>query len=394
MLLKFKKNYLPAMLGAAIEYYDVALYGFMAPILVKVFFPYITKSKAYFIYFFIEFIAALFQVCGAKIFGYVGDKYGRKPAMYYSMLGTSLVTFIVSMLPTYNDIGIVATIAFVLSRLLQSFFLGGEYNGGAIYCLEHTKNNKGFISGIYCSFTVLGIVVASFVAYLISKFGAEYFRYAYYLSFILAILTVFMRKDIKETPEYKAKPNSNSKLIFIYDICLASMYFGILYGLPSKILSVILPLHSGISQSHIMLINALSLIIYMICLSIFGYISDKIGFKKQMRIAVIFTVILIYPLTMMLSIKSLIIVLVVKTIFMLMAALYIAPFHAYAQDLSQSISRYKSISVSYTTGKCASTLLLSGTILLYEFFISIIAPVSILFLLSILILNRYRYEKS
>ena len=156
----FKGLYLPAMLGASIEYYDIALYGYMAPVLVQVFFPNLEKTTAYFIYFLFEFIAALFQFIGARFFGFIGDMKGRKPAMFSSMLGISIMTFAIGLLPTYEQIGWVATVFFLACRVLQRFFLGGEYNGGAIYCLEHEENHNrhGMVSGLYCAFTVLGVI--------------------------------------------------------------------------------------------------------------------------------------------------------------------------------------------------------------------------------------------
>ena len=97
------KLYLPAFCGASIEYYDIALYGYLAPVLTKVFFPHLPKLTAYFFYFFFEFIAHLFQILGARYYGIIGDSKGRKQALYKSMIGTSAITFVIGFLPTYEN---------------------------------------------------------------------------------------------------------------------------------------------------------------------------------------------------------------------------------------------------------------------------------------------------
>lgn len=180
----YSKKYIPAILGTAIEYYDVSLYGYMAPILVQLFLPNVNKLSAFFYYFGFEVIAAICQIFGAYFFGKIGDTQGRKKAMYYSAIGTSFITFGIAIIPTNDNFGIFAAVMFISCRAMQSFFLGGEYNGGAIYCLEHEEDIKkrSLVSGLYGASTVLGVLIAAVVATSIMYFGKEYFRLAYYLS--------------------------------------------------------------------------------------------------------------------------------------------------------------------------------------------------------------------
>ncbi|MEI6791383.1 MAG: hypothetical protein WCK42_09410, partial [Myxococcaceae bacterium] len=90
---------MPAMLGATIEYYDLALYGYLAPILAPVFFPSFKITTAYFFYFLIEFFSSLVQILGARWYGQIGDRIGRKKALCSAMLGTSIVTGCMSLIP-------------------------------------------------------------------------------------------------------------------------------------------------------------------------------------------------------------------------------------------------------------------------------------------------------
>ncbi len=367
------------MLSASIEYYDVALYGYMAPVLVQVFFPHLDKSTAYFFYFFCEFLATLSQLLGARILGGLGDKKGRKPAMYRSMLGISLVTFFICLIPSYAHLGILATVLFVFMRCLQSFFLGGEYNGGAIYCLEHEKNklNHGVVSGLYGAFTVMGILLASIVALLCNTLGAGYFRLAYALSFVLMLFTFKMRVSLKETPDYlkvvhepmpaaSNPPYTALSKHSALKIIVASLFFGVIYGIPTKVFNALLPIAIDISSQQIMLFNSIILLFYAGLLVLAGIVVRQYPTEKMMLQVAIISALVSYPLISFLTTGGYFFVFMVKFIFILLAAFFIGPFHAWAQGYSVVNTRYKRISTSYTLGKCASTLILSFSFMAYK----------------------------
>jgi MHS family proline/betaine transporter-like MFS transporter len=393
------KTYLPAMLGASIEYYDIALYGYLAPILVPVFLPHLEKTTAYFFYFIFEFIASLFQILGARYYGRIGDSKGRKQAMYMSMFGTSSVTFVISFLPTYNYIGIWATILFCITRIAQSFFLGGEYNGGAIYCLEHEKDVKkhGLVSGLYCAFTVIGIILASFVATIVNILGPEYFRLAYAVSFIFCITAYILRKNIKETliiyKNHNQVVTSNSSKLKLISLVIASLFFGVLYGMPTRVLNAILPIAIGINTSQLMMINSISLVAYMFLLILCGSISDRYGQKKLMYRSSIATFLFAYPLFLLLETNSFILLLIVKGCFVVLTAAFIAPFHAWAQDLFYNNQRYRGISTYYAVGKCLSTILLACSFLIFKEYNNI-QVISIILVLISFVTTGVFHEKS
>jgi MHS family proline/betaine transporter-like MFS transporter len=398
----FNKFYLPAMLGASIEYYDIALYGYMAPVLVNVFLPNIPKTTAYFLYFFFEFIATLFQVMGARYYGKMGDLHGRKNAMYYAMLGTSCATFVISILPTYHSAGIIAIFLFAAARSMQSFFLGGEYNGGAIYCLEHEKDSKkyGLISGLYCALTVSGIIAASIVATIVNSLGSEYFRLAYGMSFLLALGTYRIRRRIVETPEYlnsKTIPKSPSESLFsastltfgFISILIASLFFGML-KIPTRLFNALLPLAIGIDGTQIMILNSVFLVLYMILLVVFGVLGGKYGAQKVMRFGTIGIIVLTYPLMMLIETKSFIAIVIAKAVFAILTAAFIGPFHAWAQSLFHTRTRYKNISTAYAAGKCCSTLLLARSFLIFEHYQSLSSIGIILILCAFLTLRIFK----
>lgn len=391
----FSRKYIPAMMGTTIEYYDVSLYGYMAPVLIQIFLPNFNKLTAYFYYFSFEIFAACCQITGAYIFGKMGDSKGRRKAMYYSMLGTSFITFMIAIIPTYNDIGIYAAILFATCRATQSFFLGGEYNGGAIYCLEHEKNTKkhGLISGIYGSATVCGVLAASLTATCILYFGKEYFRLAYCLSLLFAVVTYYLRRNMIETPEFVAmssKKQGNSKAtkksfkisIFIA-IALASLLSGILYGFPTRILNALLPISTGISTVKIMIINCSMLVIYIFLLLFAGWLSDKDRPSVSMKRASLLIALLVIPAIALVEVKTVIAIIIAKLVFVALSATLIGPLHSWTQSISEVHNRYKQVSTAYSVGKLCAILLLPITILLFEQYNNLFIPSVVIVLLAL-----------
>jgi MFS family permease len=379
----------------------------MAPILAQVFLPNISKLSAYFFYFSFEIFAAICQICGSYIFGKIGDKKGRVKAMYYSMLGTSIITFFIAIIPTYNQIGLYAAILFALSRALQSFFLGGEYNGGAIYCSEHEKNIKNhcIVSGIYGSATVLGVLVASIVSTTIMHFGKEYFRIAYILSITFTILTIFLRRSMIETPQFiELKYNSYNnhqkpkfRLIIFLTIALASLLSGVLYGLPTRIFNVILPLITNINQVDIMLINSSVLIIYMLLLLWTGYKAREEKILVTMQRASLAIIILTIPALLFLESKTIFAVIITKLVFAFLSASLIGPFHAWTYSISTTHNRYLQISVAYSIGKLSALIILPLSILFFEYFNSLLlsgAILSVIALIFLILLNHSPHKSN
>lgn len=366
----FTKKTMPAMLGATIEYYDVALYGYLAPLLAPVFFPHFKITTAYFLYFLVEFFSSLVQILGAQWFGRIGDRSGRKKALYSSMLGTSIATGCMSLIPGYAQLGMFATALFILTRMSQSFFLGGEFNGGAIYCLEHEQTTKqhGYVSGLYCAFTVAGILSASAMATLVYQLGSSYFRITYLLSFVLAVCTLGWRTRMRETPEYLRGQTAKAQSFFSAApiLILVSVFLSLLHAIPSRVFNVLLPIQTGIKQETLMLANTFFLGVYMLLLVFFGYLSDKLGVKKTMFVSAIATSLLTYPLFMLLETTDIATIFFVKACYVVLAAAFVGPFHAFSQSCFSISNRYSHVSTCYATGKCFSTLLISGSFLLYE----------------------------
>lgn len=126
---QMKKVVASTMLGNGLEWYDYALYGTFTALISKHFFPAGNDAVALIATFGIFAIGFLMRPLGAMMFGYIGDKYGRKNALSLSILMMAVPTACIGLLPTYEMIGIYAPILLTLIRLVQGVAIGGEFGG-------------------------------------------------------------------------------------------------------------------------------------------------------------------------------------------------------------------------------------------------------------------------
>lgn len=361
MLKKLRSNpTLVAMIGTALEYYDMSLYWFMTPILTEIFLPKFAKIDAIIISFLALPVGAVIRPLGALIIGRIGDKYGRKRGLIISMTGMAIATGLTGLLPTYATIGMIAPLLMLICRSLQSFFVAGEYNGASIFVLEYASREKqGYTSGVYCAYTVCGILSASAVATAISHLPVEYWRLPYLIGFLTAIVGVYIRKYTSESPEFAHQVKeptvplwqiftSNKKAII--KALAVSGFFGALYNFHTALFNSFLPMVTKFDTTTILYTNTCTTIIYFIFLPIAGYYSDRIGIRKTMLYATIATILLVHPLVSLLKLNSLAWIFFVKAAFAVVTAWFVGPFHAYMLSLFEVKARYTGISICYSIG--------------------------------------------
>src|SRR5687767_12764134 len=168
---------LASSLGTLFEWYDFYLYGSLAVFFGAKFFPE-GNDTAQLLASLATFGAGFgVRPLGAVVFGYIGDKIGRKYTFLVTMAIMGLSTALIGLLPTYATLGLGATFLLVLLRLAQGLALGGEYGGAATYVAEHVPDNK---RGYYTSFIQTTATAGFFLSMLVigttrSSFGEEEF---------------------------------------------------------------------------------------------------------------------------------------------------------------------------------------------------------------------------
>ncbi|MES1201097.1 MAG: MFS transporter [Pseudomonadota bacterium] len=196
--------------GTIFEWYDFYIYGSLVTQITKHFFSAVNETTGFILALAAFGAGFIVRPFGALVFGRIGDVVGRKNTFLVTMGIMGLSTFLVGVLPGYDQIGIAAPFILVALRVLQGLALGGEYGGAATYVAEHAPNNK---RGLYTSwiqttatlglFLSLLVVIATKKAMSDEMFDAQGWRVPFLLSAILLIVSLWIRLKLAESPVFK-----------------------------------------------------------------------------------------------------------------------------------------------------------------------------------------------
>jgi len=318
-----KKVILASSLGTVFEWYDFYLYGSLATIIGAQFFSQFPKATAD-IFALLAFAAGfLVRPFGALVFGRLGDLVGRKYTFLVTILIMGLSTFVVGLLPGYNQIGILAPIILIAMRLLQGLALGGEYGGAATYVAEHAPSGRrGFYTSWIQTTATLGLFLSLLVIlFTRTIFGEEAFasfgwRIPFLVSVVLLGISLWIRLQLNESPAFiKMKEEgtqskaplteafgnwSNAKIALLALLGLTMgqgvvWYTGQFYALffMQSILKV-----DGYTAN---LLIAWSLVLGTGFFVFFGWLSDKVGRKPIIMFGCLIAALTYIPLFQMLT---------------------------------------------------------------------------------------------
>eukprot|EP00483_Globobulimina_turgida_P010371 UN10391 len=154
------KSLIGAAAGNFLEWFDFAIFGLLADEIGHNFFPKSRHGVQLLQAFAVYAGAFLMRPLGGALFGWIGDKYGRLHALRLSIFMMAFPTFLTGCLPTYNSIGITATILLVILRLIQGLSVGGEITGALVYVLEKCPPNRRSLFGVLVQISGSGTLLA------------------------------------------------------------------------------------------------------------------------------------------------------------------------------------------------------------------------------------------
>jgi MFS family permease len=304
-------------LGTVFEWYDFYLYGSLAVFFGGLFFPKGNETAA--LLQSLATFGAGFAVrpFGALVFGRLGDLIGRKYTFLVTILLMGISTALVGVLPTYERIGIWATVALVALRLVQGLALGGEYGGAATYVAEHAPPGKrgGHTSWIQTTATLgfflsLAVILATRMSMDDATFRAWGWRLPFLVSIVLLVVSTYIRLKLRESPvftELKAQGKTskaplresfadpkNLRIVLLALFGLTAgqgvvWYTGQFYALFFLQNTLKVPYQT----SYVLI--AIALLLGTPFFVVFGRLSDRIGRKRIMMLGCLLGALLFIP---------------------------------------------------------------------------------------------------
>lgn len=309
---KFKKV-LPVLLGNTLEAYDFCLYGLLAIYFSKVFFP---QSKYSLTLAFLLFsVAYLARPLGSIIWGHIADKYGRKTVLISTLSLMAIPAIGMACMPSYENIGIIASILVIFFRFLQGIAFGGEIPTIiVILCELAPTNRKGFFGSFTPCFFLIGYLIAMLAIVLLTNILSSEqmlswgWRIPLGLSVIFVFAIFYIRFQLVETKPYSicksispvvdAFKNNLSSIIKIslYLLCETVLFYNVMFYHHTFLKT------KGIfSDNAIFTLQLFCVFIVIVFLPLFGYLSDILGRRRISKYSFIFLILFTIPLYQLIS---------------------------------------------------------------------------------------------
>lgn len=252
---ELRHRIMAGFIGNVVEWYDFALYGYLAGIIAPVFFPAENPTAGLIATYGIFAAGFLMRPLGAAFFGWFGDRYGRARTMQISVAMMALPTLFLGVLPSYEQVGILAPMLLVLVRLLQGLSVGGEFSSSATYLVETATEGERGVTGSWANIgsmsgSLLGVGAAALVTNL---FDAETLaEWAWRLPFLGGALVgtsaIWIRRNLHNSQRFREHHEGreeNSPLLEAFTTnrreTLLALVFSATYGTCYYIAFVYLP---------------------------------------------------------------------------------------------------------------------------------------------------------
>ena len=289
-----KRATLGGMVGGIVEWYDFSLYGFMAVILSKLFFPLEDATSSLIATYGVFAVGFLMRPLGGLLFGYLGDRMGRKSVLLLSVLMMGTGVILIGILPTYQDWGIWASVCLVVIRMFQGLSAGGEVSGAVTYLVEAAPDGKRCFAA---SWATVGVVIgmlmgAGIPALVIWILGSEAtadwgWRIPFLLGGVIGVIALLLRRHMPDPTSgeaeartregyrpmkrlFKEEPDVFARVI-IYAAC-----YGVLTYIPMVFLPTWVSLYTSIELHQVLFIVTMTFCVQAVVTPLHAALSDRI----------------------------------------------------------------------------------------------------------------------
>ena len=314
---------LSSIIGTAVEWYDFMIYATATGLVFnKLFFPSGSASASTIAAFATYAIGFLARPFGAAIFGHYGDRLGRKAMLSATIVIMGVGTFLIGLLPSFDQIGVAAPLLLVFLRLLQGIGLGGEWGGAVLMVVENAPaKHRGLLgSAVQIGYPVgnlAAIGMFTLVAYLpepaLMSWG---WRVPFLVSVLLVGVGLFIRLKLTETPAFEALKITNQvaqaplmeilahhrkPLLIAIGLKISEIAYASIAGV--FVISYVTG-RLGLPRSVILQSLLIASFVALASIPLFGWLSDRIGRKAMFTASCLFCIAFAFPLFYLLDTKD------------------------------------------------------------------------------------------
>ncbi|MDR3438290.1 MFS transporter [Telmatospirillum sp.] len=305
---------LASCIGSTVEWYDFFIYATAAALVFnKLFFPQFDPLVGSLVALGTYAAGFIARPIGGLVFGYIGDRFGRKKALVTTLLIVGIATFVIGLMPTYGTIGITAPIILICIRMLHGFGIGGEQGNAILITCEHAPaEQRGFYGSLVQIGAPAGFVLplALFALLTVTISDESFIEWGWRIPFLLSILLIgiglYIRLHLSESPLFAAAhrekrvhvPMTTMLKKHTRDVLLgwgAKLSESTIFSVYAVMISAY-AVSRGIPKSVMTASILVAILVELVTLPLFGALSDRIGRRKVYILGAVITLLLAFPM--------------------------------------------------------------------------------------------------
>lgn len=357
-----------SFVGNLVEWFDYAVYGYLATTIAVVFFPASSPTASLLATFGVFAVSFVVRPLGGIFWGHFGDRIGRRAALSLSILIMSASTFVIALLPGYEQIGVTAPALLLLVRIVQGFSAAGEYAGASAFLFEYAPaHRRGAYTSVVPASTAAGLLLGSLVVTLLTANLAppDMESWGWRLPFLLAaplgLVGRYIRAKLEDTPEFHAlededsvshspmketfTQNKRAIVVAFGATCLNAVGFYMLLTYMPTYLSTELQ----VGQTAAAISTTAVLLGYIAAVLAGGRLSDRIGRPKMLVTAGVLFTVLSVPVFLLFGISGFIGVTLLQFGLGMMLSLNDSALPCYLAETFPARVRYSGFAFSFNS---------------------------------------------
>lgn len=361
---QMRRAVVSSSVGAALEWFDLVVYGSFAVVIAANFFPNGDGGLGIILVFATFAISYLIRPLGALLIGAYGDHFGRKKALTFTLLFMTVGTLIMAIAPTYSMVGAWAGVILLLSRIIQGFSAGGEFGSASTYLIEMAPHRKAYYASWQVASQGIAMFLASAAGYLLFTFLPHdaLYSWGWRVPFAIGILigptglyirsrlsetTAFVNAEKRESP-IRSTVTTHLGAVFTGAACIGAASISIYMMLYMPTFAAT-NLHTSASAAY--LGGVIAGLVMAIGSPLIGAVCDRIGTTPVMLWSAVAALVLAWPIfAIVVAAPAFVTVVLVVTVLGIIATIYFAPLPTLLASLFPVNVRATGVSLAYNIG--------------------------------------------